>query len=70
MSDSLSAHEWTPCCALCESARALPAPPLARYCFCPRAGIVDGGYVCRKFSADPLKRRPLPRPPMPRLEPV
>ena len=42
-------------CANCEHAAALHGED---YVLCERNGVVRATYVCRKFSYDPLKRRP------------
>ena len=42
-------------CANCENAALLHGE---EYVLCEKKGVVRATYVCRKFSYDPLKRRP------------
>ena len=42
-------------CAHCEHAAPLHDED---YVLCEKKGVVRAVYVCRKFSYDPLKRRP------------
>ena len=42
-------------CANCEHASLLHGD---EYVLCEKKGVVRAAYVCRKFSYDPLKRRP------------
>ena len=46
-----------PRCMYCSHSRPLDE----LYVSCPKCGVVSGGYSCRKFTYDPLKRIP-PRP--------
>ncbi|NLK40200.1 MAG: hypothetical protein GX303_08200 [Clostridiales bacterium] len=43
------------CCAFCERSASLRDP---NNVLCSSRGIVSVNYICRKFSYDPLKRRP------------
>lgn len=45
-------------CAYCENASALHNRD---FMLCKKRGVVSSGYVCRRFSYDPLKRVPMPR---------
>lgn len=54
--------QYDPACALCESAVPLCGEKGKGQLFCRRVGVVSAGYHCRKFSFDPLKRNPPPRP--------
>ena len=42
-------------CAVCENAALLSGED---YVLCKKKGVVRATYSCRKFSYDPLKRRP------------
>ena len=46
-------------CAYCEHATPLQTEGQM---LCPKKGVVEGGFVCRRFRYDPLKRVPTPRP--------
>lgn len=48
-------------CAFCEHATSLQTDGQM---LCARRGIVEGGYVCRRFRYDPLKRNPRPSAPL------
>ena len=45
-------------CAFCEHSALLHGD---EYVLCEKKGVVRATYVCRKFSYDPLKRRPAQR---------
>ena len=47
--------EISPQCALCEEGR--PSPD-GKKVLCLRRGIMKPDDVCRRFSYDPLKRKP------------
>lgn len=59
--------EYQKVCALCEHATRLCGGE--RDYLCVRKGVVKSNYHCPKFSFDPLKRVPLPRPAFPGLDP-
>lgn len=61
-------QEYTKVCALCEYATHLCGNE-ERF-LCTKSGVVASDYICRKFSFDPLKRRPLPKPQMTTLSDV
>ena len=42
-------------CAFCEHSATLHGD---EYVLCQKKGVVRAAFVCRKFSYDPLKRRP------------
>ncbi len=46
-------------CAFCERATPLHT---GGQMLCPKKGVVDGGFLCRRFRYDPLKRIPHERP--------
>jgi len=52
-------------CRYCENASELRSEDEV---LCKLHGIVDGGYRCRKFMYDPLKRRPRMLPDIPKLD--
>jgi hypothetical protein len=46
-------------CAFCEYSAPAPSDMEGNeYVICSKKGLVRDGYVCRKFSYDPLKREP------------
>lgn len=52
-------------CAYCEHAAPLPGQDTV---LCDKKGVVNGGYLCRRFVYDPLKRKPKRPPKLPGLE--
>jgi len=52
-------------CRYCENASVLRCEDEM---LCRIRGVVDAGYVCRKFRYDPLKRVPLPKRGLPGLD--
>ena len=51
-------------CLFCENASVLPQ---GNEVLCRLRGVVSEDHSCRKFTYDPLKRRPAPKPEMPTL---
>ena len=52
-------------CACCEHAKPLPGQDAV---LCDKKGVVSGGFLCRRFIYDPLKRKPKRPPKLPGLE--
>jgi len=52
-------HE--PACALCRRSSEIDDV----HVLCPKYGVVAGTHRCRRFSYDPLKRRPMRRAKLP-----
>lgn len=59
-------HEINKVCACCELAETLNNKDIV---LCSLKGVVSGGYCCKKFIYDPLKREPSPPTEMPTLNP-
>ena len=59
---SKNEQEYQPVCALCEYATHLCGN--ADHYLCTKEGVVSSDNRCRKFSFDPLKRQPMPKPQM------
>lgn len=51
-------------CLLCENATVLPQ---GNEVLCKFKGVVSEDHTCRKFTYDPLKRCPAPKPEMPTI---
>jgi len=47
------------CCELCEMASPITE---TEYMLCSKRGAVDKSHVCKRFTFDPLKLTPRPRP--------
>lgn len=53
-------QEYEKICAYCEYG--IPLCGIQDRLLCRREGVVSAGYHCGKFSFDPVKRKPAPKP--------
>ena len=58
-------YDITPTCRFCEHAAVIRDGEVM---LCAKKGVVSSNAVCKKYSFDPLKRQPRPRPKLQRVE--